>query len=167
MSQMKELFRKQAKERMKPINSAKAIRMKNDELTMKITQLEGDLVLEKATHAEVRERIENNTKSNTTLKSELEREVNDHTKTSNSLTLTEAVLVDAESRMAVEVQLRKAAEHKLEIYRTATEAKLQMAKAFFMGQKELLELQVKDCVLDEQQIIMRAFEEEYGGLGEK
>lgn len=54
---MKGLLEKQAVKRTKPVNDAKAIAAKNEELTTKITQLEVDLVSEKAAHATARERM--------------------------------------------------------------------------------------------------------------
>lgn len=69
--------------------------------------------------------------------------------------------------MAEEMTLRKAAEEKLARYRTTTEARLQMMEAFYVSQKELLELQVKDCALEEKQVILKEFEDEYGDLAKE
>ena len=68
-------------------------------------------------------------------------------------------------RVRAEQNRRIEAEKKQKEDGADTEAKLQKARAFYINQRELLEIQVSDCTEEEKDAIMRAFKEEYGELG--
>ncbi|KAI4934399.1 hypothetical protein J4E85_002255 [Alternaria conjuncta] len=67
-------------------------------------------------------------------------------------------------RARAERDRRSEAEDKLKEECARTEARMQKARAFYINQKELLEIQVAECPEEEKESIMEAFKAEYGEL---
>ena len=70
-------------------------------------------------------------------------------------------------RVRAEQNRRIEAENKLKEKCARTEARWQKARAFYINQQELLEMQVADCTDEEKEAILKEFQEDYRELGLK